>query len=109
MELPRTEAKDQYVFLDLETRSPIEGKVPGVTGLRGGVGFVGANGRRTQLAERKNWDPRIGLAWELNQKTVLRTGFGIFTSSIGPNTDASLGFSQATASLVSEPDGVTPL
>lgn len=109
LELPRTEANNQYVFLDLDSTSPIEGKVPGVTGLRGGVGFVGANGRRTQLADKTNWDPRIGLAWEWNPKTVIRTGFGIFTSSIAPNTDSSLGFSQATSSLVAEPDGVTPL
>ncbi|MBI2689051.1 MAG: carboxypeptidase regulatory-like domain-containing protein [Acidobacteria bacterium] len=109
LELPRTEANNQYVFLDLSSSSPLEGKVPGVTGLRGGVGFAGANGNRTQIADRKNWDPRIGLAWEWNPKTVIRTGFGIFTSSIAPNTDSSLGFQQTTSSLVSEADGVTPL
>jgi hypothetical protein len=109
LELPRTEARNQYVFLDLESASPLQ--VPGLPPLRGGVGFVGlqGRGRRTQLADKTNWDPRVGLAWELNPKTVLRSGFGVFTSSLVPNTDNALGFSQRTTSLVAQPDGVTPL
>ncbi|MBL8209119.1 MAG: carboxypeptidase regulatory-like domain-containing protein [Bryobacterales bacterium] len=111
LELPRTEDNNQYVFLDLTSPSPLNGKVPGMNDLRGGVGFVGTNGvgRRTQLADKKNWDPRIGLAWEVNAATVIRTGFGVFTSSLVPNTDSSLGFQQTTNSLVAQPDGVTPL
>jgi len=111
LELPRTEDGDKYVFLDMESRNPLDGKVPGVGPLFGGVGFVGVNGRgrRTQIADRKNWDPRIGIAWELNPLTVVRSGFGVFTSSIAPNTDASLGFQRTTTSLAAQPDGVTPL
>jgi hypothetical protein len=111
LELPRTEANNQYVFLDLDSVSPLEGKVLGIGNLRGGVGFVGieGRGRRTQISDRNNWDPRIGLAWEVDQKTVLRSGFGVFTSSIAPNTDSALGFSRPTSSLVAQPDGVTPL
>lgn len=111
LELPRTEESNQYVFLDLGSPSPLNGKVPGLNNLRGGVGFVGTGdrGRRTQLADKQNWDPRIGLAWEMNSKTVIRTGFGVFTSSIAPNTDNALGFSRTTNSLVAQPDGVTPL
>jgi len=111
LELPRTEESNQYVFLDLDSVSPLEGKVTGLSNLRGGVGFVGigGRGRRTQVADRTNWDPRIGLAWEVNEKTVLRSGFGVFTSSLVPNTDSALGFSRTTASLVAQPDGVTPL
>ncbi len=111
LELPRTEDGDKYVFLDLESRNPLDGKVPGLGPILGGAGFVGVNGlgRRTQIADRNNWDPRIGLAYELNPLTVIRTGFGVFTSSIAPNTDAALGFQRGTSSLVSQPDGVTPL
>jgi Carboxypeptidase regulatory-like domain/TonB dependent receptor/TonB-dependent Receptor Plug Domain len=111
LELPRTEAGDQYVFLDLDSPSPLQSQVPSLPNLRGGVGFVGVDGRgrRTQIADKTNWDPRIGLAWEIDPKTVLRSGFGVFTSSLVPNTDASLGFSQTTNSLVAQPDNVTPL
>jgi len=111
LELPRTEEKNQYVFLDLESVSPLEGRVPGLSGLRGGVGFTGVNGvgRRTQIADTTNWDPRLGLSWEVNSTTVVRSGFGVFTSSIAPNTDSALGFQRTTTSLVAQPDGVTPL
>ena len=72
LELPRTEANNEYVFLDLDSPSPLAPKVAGFPNLRGGVGFVGVNGvgRRTQLADRNNWDPRLGLAWQVNQRTV---------------------------------------
>ncbi len=111
LELPRTEDADQYVFLDLDSPSPLAGKVPGLADLRGGVGFVGieGRGRRTQIADKTNWDPRLGLAWAVNPQTAIRTGFGVFTSSLVPNTDSALGFSRTTASLVAQPDGVTPL
>jgi len=111
LELPRTEDGDRYVFLDQESRNPLDGKVPGLGPILGGVGFVGieGRGRRTQIADRNNWDPRIGLAWEVNSLTVIRTGFGVFTSSIAPNTDSSLGFQRTTTSLAAQPDGVTPL
>ena len=33
--------------------------------------------------DRNNFAPRIGLAWQLNQKTVLRWGFGIFYGGVG--------------------------
>jgi hypothetical protein len=75
------------------------------------VGYVcvDGRGRRTQIADRNNWDPRLGIEWEVNPLTVVRAGFGVFTSSIAPNTDSSLGFQRTTTSLVAQPDGVTPL
>lgn len=33
--------------------------------------------------DNNNFAPRIGLAWQLNQKTVVRGGFGIFYSGVG--------------------------
>lgn len=102
------EAKNQDVFLDLTSPSPLQ--VPGYN-LFGGVGFVGIDGRGkgTQIADTNNWDPRIGLAYRINDKTVLRGGFGIFHDPLVPNTDVSQGFTRNTASLVTQPDNVTPL
>lgn len=109
LELPRTEADNRYVFLDLGSPSPL--RVPGLPELRGGVGFVGieGRGRRTQLGDRNNWNPRLGLAWQLDEKTVVRGGFGIFHHPLVPNTDLAQGFSRTTSSVVAAPDGVTPL
>jgi hypothetical protein len=105
LELPRTEKNNQYVFLDLDSASPIAGKVVGFPNLRGGVGFVTG---RTQLSDTNNWDPRIGLAWLVNDKTVIRSGFGIFHHPLVPNTDNAQGFSRTTSAVASQPDGVTP-
>ena len=33
--------------------------------------------------DKNNFAPRVGLAWQLNQKTVVRGGFGIFYSGVG--------------------------
>ena len=105
LELPRTEKNNQYVFLDLDSPSPLAGKVAGLPDLRGGVGFVTG---RTQLSDKNNWDPRLGVAWQLNDRTVIRAGFGIFHHPLVPNTDNAQGFSRSTSAVVSQPDGVTP-
>ncbi|MCU0245632.1 MAG: carboxypeptidase regulatory-like domain-containing protein, partial [Bryobacter sp.] len=45
----------------------------------GGRTFVTPGGRRRVYdTDWQNIQPRIGLAWGINRKTVLRTGFGIF-------------------------------
>lgn len=110
LELPRSEVNNEYVFLDLDSPSPLAQTVPGFGNLKGGIGFVGVNGvgNRTQLADTDNWDPRIGLAWQINAKTVVRSGFGIFHHPLVPNTDGSQGFSRTTSALTTQPDGVTP-
>jgi hypothetical protein len=91
LELPGTEANNQYVFLDLDSVSPLAGTVPGIGNLRGGVGFVGieGRGRRTQISDRNNWDPRIGLAYEVDQKTVPRSGF-VFACGAARRSDSSV-------------------
>jgi len=33
--------------------------------------------------DKNNFAPRVGFAWQLNQKTVVRGGFGIFHSGVG--------------------------
>ncbi len=110
IETPRTESRNQYVFLDLNSASPLQAQVPSLP-LRGGLGFVGTQqipGRRTQLVQRNMFDPRLGIAFQLNSKTVLRSGIGIFHHPLVPNTDVALGFSRNTSSLVAQADGVTP-
>ncbi|HEY9139090.1 MAG TPA: hypothetical protein VIM67_12525, partial [Terriglobus sp.] len=44
LELPDLEAKNQYVYLDLTSSSPLNSRVSSLRTLTGGVGFVGANG-----------------------------------------------------------------
>ncbi|MGH9668227.1 MAG: TonB-dependent receptor domain-containing protein, partial [Bryobacteraceae bacterium] len=109
LELPSTESRDQYVYLDLTSPSPLQ--VPGYN-LTGGVGFAGVNGvgRRAQVADTNNWDPRIGLAYRLDKKTVLRGGFGMFHDPyLSTSEDVSQGFNRTTSNLATQADTVTPL
>jgi len=111
IEKPNTSVGDILVFLDRFSPSPLAGKVPGFPDLRGGIGFPGieGRGRRTQITDTDNFDPRIGLAWQLNDRTVVRSGFGMFRHPFVHNTDTSLGFERRNSSLTAEADGVTPL
>jgi hypothetical protein len=51
--------------------------------VKGGLQFVNQGGlsRRQGALDKNNFGPRIGLAYSLNEKTVLRAGYGIFFSS----------------------------
>lgn len=69
--------------------------------VRGGLLFAGVGGQPRLLWERslKNFVPRLGFAYQANQKTVVRGGFGLFPISLGQATNnyaILTGFSQAT-------------
>lgn len=77
----------------------------------GGLTFVNLNGQpRGILNTRKsNFAPRIGLAWQVFPKTVIRAGYGIFVQPIGVdriNVNQS-GFSQRTNLISSVDNGQT--
>jgi hypothetical protein len=53
---------------------------PACTNLRGGLLFAGVGGQPEEAfnADRNNFQPRVGVAYELNDKTVLRGGYGLY-------------------------------
>jgi hypothetical protein len=77
----------------------------------GGLTFanVSPNGRTYWQGEKNNFQPRIGFAYQLRPKTILRGGYGIFTSSIGVNytNTNQTGFSQSTPIQASLDNGLT--
>lgn len=77
----------------------------------GGLVFAGQNGRTYWESEKNNFQPRIGLAYQVNPKTILRAGYGIFTASIGVNytNTNQTGFSQSTPIQASLDNGLTYL
>lgn len=80
--------------------------------LTGGVAFSGVGGQPRNLwkADVNNFSPRVGLAYQITPKTVLRSGFGIFflpTSQRGYGA-GNPGF-QVSTPFVSTIDGVTPV
>jgi hypothetical protein len=53
--------------------------------VRGGLMFAGPNGHQLWNGNNGNWLPRIGLSYQLDDKTVIRAGYGIFYDTIGVN------------------------
>lgn len=79
--------------------------------VRGGLTFVntGGNPRGYWKGEKNNFMPRVGIAYQLRPRTVLRTGYGIFFDTVGINKNDAIqtGFSQSTPIQASLDGGLT--
>lgn len=113
IDVPRTERFDRMNYFDPEARSPLADRVAAFPDLKGGVVFVGVDGRSRY---QYHWDtnniaPRLGVSYQVDRKTVVRGGYGhIF----GPSNQAAQGtvgpFGFRTENLwVTTIDGITPL
>ena len=60
------------------------------------------------MADKTNWQPRIGLAYRIFPRTVLRTGFGIFYSGWWQPFVNTTGFSAQTDMVTTLDGGLTP-
>lgn len=85
------------------------GNVP----VHGGLVFVTSDNRGLWNAQHDNFDPRLSLAYKLNEKMVGRIGYGIFNPNTyaesGDAINSSGGFSSTTSWQSSVGgDGVTP-
>ena len=110
--LPVTERNDYYSVMDPTLPNP------GAGGRLGAMVFAGTGpnraGRRrlTEGIDYRAFSPRLGLAWSLNRRTVLRTGYGISYIGTAPlsgtgNWSFSQGF-QVFPSFQSQDQGLTP-
>lgn len=111
-ESPRTDRYNQFANFDYSAKPPLN--VPGMN-LQGALMYPGVNGvsRFQSNPDRNNFAPRIGFAWQVMSKTVLRGGGGIFYApftGLGSSSGAfgESGFEVST-SMVTSLDGVTPL
>ncbi len=110
---PRTERYNRMNFFDPDAPSPLASKVPAFPNLKGGVRFVGVDGnpRHQYFKDINNLAPRLGLAYQLNEKTVIRAGYAhIF----GPSNQAAQGTVGPFGFRTEYPwqstiDGITPL
>jgi hypothetical protein len=112
IDVPRTERYNRMNYFDPNARSPLADVVAGFPDLRGGVVFVGVDGRSRY---QYNWDtnniaPRLGLSYKVNEQTVVRAGY---SHIFGPSNQGAQGtvgpFGFRTENLwVTTIDGITP-
>jgi hypothetical protein len=77
LDLPASEAFDRFSAVDPMLANPGAGNIPGAYTYFG-TG-TGRNGRkRPQDTYKRAFGPRVGFAYSINEKTVLRGGYGIF-------------------------------
>ncbi len=85
-DIPRTERYNRLSYFDLNATNPLQGKVassaicPNCGNLKGAMNFVTADNRRQTPTDMNNWGPRIGFAYNIFPKTVLRGAYGILYS-----------------------------
>jgi len=110
---PRTERYNRMNYFDPTAPSPLAQKVPEFNRLTGGVVFVGVDGNSRYQYDKdtNNIAPRIGLAYQITPKTVIRAGYGHF---FGASPQQALGTLGPFGFRLENPwvtslDGITPL
>lgn len=90
------EVKDRWTFLNPSLTNPLTG-TPGLLQFAGNYGGAGVScGCRTPVQTYwKNFGPRVGLIYSLDEKTVLRAGVGIVFSQ-GGGTGGRGGYATGT-------------
>ncbi|MBC7924847.1 MAG: TonB-dependent receptor [Bryobacteraceae bacterium] len=97
--------------------SPIANQVPAamlamypqLRSLTGNLQFAGVNGNPTETGKRdwNNFQPRIGAAYQLNDKTVIRGGYGLYYLNPNNNWQEVTGFQNNTPVINSQDGGRT--
>ncbi|MBL8207314.1 MAG: carboxypeptidase regulatory-like domain-containing protein, partial [Blastocatellia bacterium] len=75
--------------------------------VKGGLVYLDANNRAFWGADKNNFQPRIGAAFKLDDKTVLRGGWGVYTVPFVMAGIQQTGFSLATNIVASGDAGLT--
>lgn len=119
LDVPRTERFNRLSYFDFDAPSPIASQIPAnpffnPANLRGAINFVDADNRRQFPTDKNNWGPRIGLAYNLNDKTVLRAAYGIYYSpsalqAAGHTGTAGMIGYRSSSSMIVSIDGRTPI
>ncbi len=128
LEMGLTERYNRFIRgFDTETASPVDAAAraayttaynanpsnflltPDQFRVTGGVQYADDNNRALWNVDKSNWQPRIGAAYKLNDKTVLRAGFGIFMSPfrILPDDIRQTGFNAQTPFVPTNNQGRT--
>jgi hypothetical protein len=128
LEMGLTERFDRFIRgFDFTSSSPIEAAAraayttaynanpsnflvtPDQFRVTGGPLYADGNNRALWNTDKTNWQPRFGAAYQLDEKTVLRGGFGIFASPfrINPDDLRQVGFNAQTPFIPTNNQGRT--
>lgn len=104
-ESPLTDRYNRTVRgFDTATPSPLSTSAFPV---RGGLLFASDTNRGIWEADKTNWAPRFGFAWQLRPRTTVRGGYGIFYQPIITDSILQPGFSEVTPMVISNDFGQT--
>lgn len=112
-ETPFTERYNKFVTNFCTTCSnPLQPSVPGLT-LNGGLQYASSSNRYPYPKDLNNFQPRLGVAYQVFQGTVLRAGYGIIyfntlESPIGTGYSANTGNASTGTGGSNETSGFTP-
>jgi hypothetical protein len=104
------EKYNRLAYFDPNTANPL-GPAAGLPNLKGALAWVGqGNPQNQQATDWKNFGPRFGFAYSLDNKTVLRGGYGIFfLPRVIAGTNGGAVEAVRTSTMFATPDnGVTP-
>ena len=110
-ESPFTERYNSINYFDRDLPSPAKNSQ--FPDLRGGLVFASPDARNVWQPDRLNFAPRLGFAWSVAPKTVLRWGAGIFfspaeTSNVATAFASNSGYSASTPFTGTVDGGLTP-
>ena len=104
---------------DAAATSPLSGQIsaanqalyPQLRALKGGFQFAGINGNDRIAAHRdlNNFQPRVGAAYKINEKLVVRGGWGLYFLNPNNNFLQTAGFQTNTPIVQSLDGGRTPI
>ncbi len=88
-----------------------ESQISNLANLKGSLTFAGVNGVGSTPAHlnKKNFGPRFGFAYQINDKLVMRGGAGLYISNSNNDTFQTAGFSTSTSIVNSLDNGRNPI
>lgn len=95
------------VNANIAASAPASVPLSALQNLRGGLQFAASSDDVNQATDRNNFQPRIGVSYALDDKTVVRAGYGIFTSPFQIQAVNQSGFTASTTFAPTTNNGLT--